>query len=173
MRLGHARDEDLSWTQYNSARAQEALPDFQRVGFENWQRLGEIIYLAVVGDDPGLARTVAALDGVTGLVAHPYRNIYTGKDCLECSSTEAGKEAAVLRLKERVGADRLVVFGDNHNDLAMMRLADHSLAPATSVPEALAAADEIIGSNDEDGVGRVVEANWDAWISADRDRMRD
>lgn len=165
LRLGYARATDLAWTQYNSERARDALPEFTCLGFDNWQRLGDIIYVAVVGDDGGLAGTAAALAGVAGLVAHPYRNIYTGHDCLEFSSPEAGKEAAVLRLKELVGADRLVVFGDNHNDLGMMRLADHSLAPATSVPEALAAADEVIGSNDEDGVGRAVEAHWDAWIA--------
>lgn len=173
LRLGHAREEDLAWTQYNSARAQEALPAFERVGFDNWQRLGDIIYLAVVGDDAGLARTVAALGGVAGLVAHPYRNIYTGHDCLEYSSPEAGKEAAVLRLKELVGADRLVVFGDNRNDLGMMRLADHSLAPATSVPEALAVADEIIAGNDEDGVGEAVEAHWQAWVPGGHDPIHD
>lgn len=162
--LGYTREEDLAWTQYNSARAQEALPAFTRLGYENWDRLGEIIYLAVVGDVPSMTATLAALGGVAGLSAHPYRNIYTGLDCLEYSSPEAGKEAAVLRLKDLVGADRLAVFGDNTNDLGMMRLADVSLAPSTSVPEALDAADEVIASNDEDGVGRALEAHWDTWL---------
>jgi Cof subfamily protein (haloacid dehalogenase superfamily) len=173
MRLGYTRADDLAWTQYNSARAQETLSELECVGPDNWQRLGDIIYLAVVGDDAGLARTTGGLDDVAGLVAHPYRNIYTGHDCLEYSSPEAGKEAAVLRLKERIGADRLVVFGDNRNDLGMMRLADHSLAPATSVPEALAIADEVIASNDEDGVGRAIEAHWDGWTAGVVGRIDD
>lgn len=165
--VGYAREDDLAWTQYNSARAQEALPAFVRLDYDNWDRLGEVVYLAVVGDVPAMTATLAALDGVAGLAAHPYRNIYTGLDCLEYSSPEAGKEAAVLRLKNLVGAEKLAVFGDNTNDLGMMRLADVSLAPSTSVPEALAAADEIIASNDEDGVGRAVEAHWDTWLPSD------
>lgn len=173
LRLGHARPEDLAWTQYNSDRAREALPPFELLGFDNWQRLGEIVYLAVVGGDQDLARTVAALDGVAGLAAHPYRNIYSGHDCLEYSSPDAGKEAAVLRLKQLVGADELVVFGDNRNDLGMMRLADRSLAPQGSVPEALAVADEIIASNEDDGVGRAVEAHWEAWVPGGGHQIHD
>ncbi len=165
MRLGHARTEDLEWTQYNSRRAQEALPPFTLVGFENWERLGELVYLAVVGSDLQLAAVREAVAGTPGLSAHPYRNIYTDTDCLEFSSTTAGKEAAVRRLQALVGAERLVVFGDNHNDVGMMAMADHSLAPRDSVPEALAVAHEVIGGNDEDGVAGAVEQHWRDWLA--------
>lgn len=164
MRLGHAREEDLAWTQYNSRRAQEALPAFRLLGFENWERLGDLVYLAVVGTDAQLAAVREAVAGAPRLSAHPYRNVYTGTDCLEFSSVTAGKEAAVRRLQELVGAQRLVVFGDNHNDLGMMAMADHSLAPRDSVPEAIAAAREVIGGNDEDGVAGAVERHWLEWV---------
>lgn len=165
MRLGYSRPEDLEWTQYNSARAREALPPFTLLGPENWARLGETVYLAVVGTDQQLAAVAAAVAGTPGLSAHPYRNVYTGTDCLEFSSADAGKEAAVRRLQRLVGADRLVVFGDNHNDLAMMAMADHSLAPRESVPEAIAVADEVIAGNDEDGVAGAVEQHWAEWLA--------
>lgn len=80
------------------------------------------------------------------------------------SSADGGKEAAVLRLKDRVGADSLIVFGDNHNDIGMMRLADLSFAPAGSAPQALEVADEVIPSNDDDGVAETIEQNLQRWI---------
>lgn len=167
MLLGYSRESDLEWTQYNSVRAQEALPPLALLGSDKWDRLGETIYLAVVGTQSQLADVAAAVAGTPGLSAHPYRNIYTDTDCLEFSSTSAGKEAAVGRLQRLVGADRLVVFGDNHNDLAMMEMADHSLAPRESMPEALAIANEVIGSNDEDGVVGAIEQHWAEWLPGD------
>lgn len=165
LKLGHARADDLAWTQYNSERARQTLPPFALLGPDKWDRLGEIIYLAIVGSDEQLSLAATLVRGVPDLVAHPYRNVYTETDCLEFASPTAGKEEAVLRLRKLAGADGLVVFGDNHNDIAMMRIADRSLAPANSVPEALAAADDVIGSNDADGVATAIEQHAAAWTA--------
>lgn len=164
LRLGHARAEDLAWTQYNSRRASEELPPLTLLGFDNWSRLGEIVYLAIVGTDQQLADVALVTGGVPGVQLHPYRNVYTDSDCLEISSDQAGKELAVQRLRDVVGADGLVVFGDNHNDLGMMRVADLAFAPANGLAEALSAADEVIGSNDEDGVAGAVERYRESWL---------
>ena len=166
LRLGHARPEDLAWTQYNSRRASEALPPIALLGFENWLGLGEIVYLAIVGDDEQLAAVARATADVPGLKLHPYRNVYTDRDCLEVSSDQAGKEAAVQRIKAMVGADGLIVFGDNHNDVGMMRIADLAFAPANGLPEAIAEADEVIGSNDDDGVAVTVQRFASTWLPA-------
>lgn len=59
----------------------------------------------------------------------------------------------------RLGAERLVVFGDNHNDLPMFEVADESYAVSNAVPAVLEAATGVIGSNDEDAVA--------CWIAED------
>ena len=164
LRLGHARAEDLEWTQYNSRRASEALAPIVHLGFDNWLRLGEVIYLAIAGDDHQLAAVARALAGIPHLKLHPYRNVDTNRDCLEISSDQAGKEAAVQRIKEMVGADGLIVFGDNHNDVGMMRIANLAFAPASGLPEAIAEADEVIGTNDDDGVAEAVQHHGAAWL---------
>ncbi len=164
LRLGHARAEDLAWTQYNSRRASEELPPLTLLGFDDWARLGEIVYLAIVGTDQQLADVALATGGIPGLQLHPYRNVYTESDCLEISSDQAGKELAVQRLRDLVGADGLVVFGDNHNDIGMMRIADLAFAPANGLAEALEVADEVIGSNDDDGVAGAVERYRESWL---------
>lgn len=68
----------------------------------------------------------------------------------------ATKAKAIARLKRKVGAERVVVFGDNMNDLSMMAAADWSVAVANAVPEVKYAADEVIGSNASDAVARYI-----------------
>ena len=68
----------------------------------------------------------------------------------------ATKAKAIHRLAERVGADRIVVFGDNLNDLSMMQTADWSVAVSNAVEATKRAADEVIGSNAADAVARYI-----------------
>lgn len=75
---------------------------------------------------------------------------------IEAFPEGATKAKAIRRLARRVGADRIVVFGDNLNDLSMMRAADWGVAVANAVPETKAAADELIGSNAADSVARYI-----------------
>ena len=73
---------------------------------------------------------------------------------------KASKANAILQLKELLGCDRLVVFGDGVNDLDMFRVADEAYAVENAVPELKAAATAVIGANDEDGVARWLSRNW-------------
>ena len=52
------------------------------------------------------------------------------------------------------GADRVVVYGDNLNDLPMFAVADEAVAVANARPQVLAAADRIIGRNTDDSVAK-------------------
>ena len=56
-----------------------------------------------------------------------------------------------------MGADRVVVFGDNRNDIAMMQAADHSVAVGNAFAEVKATASEVIGPNIEDSVAHWIE----------------
>lgn len=82
-----------------------------------------------------------------------------GLDWLEFHHADGTKARAIRRLMESLEADRLVVFGDNNNDLPMFGAADESYAVSTGTAAVRAAATAVIGSNDEDAVAR--------WIAAD------
>lgn len=77
---------------------------------------------------------------------------YTG--ILELFAPGVSKASAVQALKSQTGADRLIVYGDNLNDLPMMAVADESVAVANALPEVKAAATRVIGSNTADAVAR-------------------
>ncbi len=73
---------------------------------------------------------------------------------LELFAPGVSKASAVQALKSQTGADRLIVYGDNLNDLPMMAVADESVAVANALPEVKAAATRVIGSNTADAVAR-------------------
>ena len=50
-----------------------------------------------------------------------------------------------------------MTFGDNVNDVEMLSWAGRGVAIGNATPEALAAADEVTLTNDQDGVALVIE----------------
>lgn len=82
------------------------------------------------------------------------QELYREEYWLEITPKEATKACAALRLKERLGCDRLVAFGDAMNDLPLFRAADESCAVENAMPPVREAATRVIGSNEEGGVAR-------------------
>ncbi len=66
------------------------------------------------------------------------------------------KANAVRRLARNIGAERIISFGDNVNDLPLMEIADVAVAVGNAVPEARQAADIVIDTNDTDAVARFI-----------------
>jgi len=81
-----------------------------------------------------------------------FTDIYTGNRWFEILPPRATKANAILRLKEMLGCDRVVCFGDAENDVSMFRIADECYAMENAVDELKAIATGVIGSNEEDGV---------------------
>lgn len=86
-----------------------------------------------------------------------YHDIY-GEDTaiLEVFSSAASKANAIRKLRKLTGAERVVVFGDNINDLPMMREADLAVAVENAVPEVKESANLVIGPNTSDSVARFI-----------------
>ncbi|MEM6929965.1 MAG: HAD hydrolase family protein, partial [Myxococcota bacterium] len=84
-----------------------------------------------------------------------------GYQWLTVHGPEATKGHGVRLLRDRYlpDADRIVVFGDQTNDLPMFAVADHAVAMGNAVPSVKEAADEVIGPHDEDAVVRWLLAN--------------
>lgn len=77
---------------------------------------------------------------------------------LEIFSASASKGAAVKKIKALAGAEALVVFGDNSNDLPMFAESDLACAVENATDEVKAAADLIVGSAEAGGVIQFLEA---------------
>lgn len=71
---------------------------------------------------------------------------------LEIYTSGCTKAGAIKRLANKVNATRVVAFGDNRNDIAMLQAASHAVAVENAFPEVKAVAHEIIGPNTTDAV---------------------
>lgn len=82
-----------------------------------------------------------------------------GSAFLELAAHGVGKEAALATLAVELGVDseHVVAFGDHLTDVGMVSWAGVGVAVANAHPEVIAAADEVTGSNDDDGVAEVLE----------------
>lgn len=84
-----------------------------------------------------------------------YHDIFDEKmGILEVYAEGTTKASAIKNLAHKVGADRVVVFGDNRNDMPMMRMADVSVAVANAFPEVKTLADVVIEPNTTHSVAR-------------------
>lgn len=83
----------------------------------------------------------------------------TGAPFLEVGRAGVTKASALARVctERGIEAHEVVAFGDNLNDVEMLRWAGHGVAMANAVPGAKEVADEVTLHHDADGVAVVIE----------------
>ena len=59
----------------------------------------------------------------------------------------------------KIGPEQIVAFGDDFNDIGMLKLCGKGIAMKNAITEVQAVADEVCLSNEEDGVARWMEAH--------------
>jgi len=102
----------------------------------------------------------ATVDGVLHRLPTCTRAIVSAKyHLVQILAASADKAEALRFLVQRLGLDmqNVAAFGDDVNDVDMVRDAGYGVAVANAVPEVIAVADCVTQSNDEDGVAAVVE----------------
>ena len=86
---------------------------------------------------------------------------YRGEKWYSFLPSGSGKTAAIKALSKITGIDieDIAAFGDDSNDVEMLKFCGRGVAVANAVAEALDAADEVTLSNDEDGVAHWLKEN--------------
>lgn len=94
-----------------------------------------------------------------------YPDIFNHKVALlEVLAPGVSKALAIKEMRERLKADRVVVFGDNLNDLPMFSVADEAVAVGNAMPEVKAAATHVIEPNYTDSVARYIAEDYKTGI---------
>ena len=122
------------------------------------------IYFTMVDTYERLSPIHREISRIKGVRAVLYRDNYSDLFFLEVFSINATKALGMKRIKELTGADRVVAFGDNLNDIEMLRSADVGIAVRDAVSEVRDAADVVIGNSFEDGVARWLTENADSFM---------
>ena len=114
-----------------------------------WPEPGLKLLVQASGVDPDVFRSAVAAAVGDDAVA-----TWTLPGLVEISATGVTKAVALAGVAERLGvaAADVVAFGDMPNDVAMLRWAGRGCAVAGAHPDVRAAADEVVGAHDEDGV---------------------
>ncbi len=113
---------------------------------------GEVGYVTLVDDESKLRPAYERMKKFEGWECVFQKDAYDKEFWLEICLENCTKAKAILALKKKIGADKLVVFGDSVNDLPMFEIADEACAVENAIPEAKAWATKIIGKNDDDSV---------------------
>ncbi len=96
---------------------------------------GRVLYFAT-GTELAIRHLAESLRSSTNCSISCYPDSYTpGLYLLEVFAPGVSKASAVKRLAERLDVERIVVFGDNLNDLPMMEIADLAVAAPGALPE--------------------------------------
>lgn len=133
---------NISVDAYTTARPIDELPKDAIVTHVNAIGLGAAI-LSVAGtvnDEPHLV----AYSG-TSWESEEWR-------WLDVHHSDATKGGAVNAIRELLGLERVICFGDSENDLSLFEAADESYAPSNAIDSIKSVATAVIGHHDEDGV---------------------
>lgn len=126
-------------------------------GFEGTLR-GDIFYFTFMEKKEKLQPVYEFLKDKCNCLFQPDN--YTDNWFLEVMPKEATKANSALRLKELLGADKLVAFGDGYNDIKLFEVADEAYAVGNAVQELKEIATGIIDTCDEDGVAHWLLENF-------------
>jgi Cof subfamily protein (haloacid dehalogenase superfamily) len=115
-----------------------------------------IIYFSLMDTKERLEPVYQALEGNSTIATAFYKDIYSKENIwfLEVFSAAATKYNAAMYLRETLGYDKVIGFGDNVNDLPLFQACDVTCAVANAREEVKKAASHVIESNLSDGVPR-------------------
>lgn len=117
-----------------------------------------VIYFVLIDKREPLLRIKEDIEKIPGVAITMYRDIYT-EDLyfFEVFSSSASKANAAQHLKKHLGADKLIAFGDNYNDVSMFETCDECYAVANAKSQLKELATSTIASCTDDGVAKFLQ----------------
>ena len=135
------------------AKRQKLYRRFEKV--DDYTVNGNTVYINGIDYKDTMQDVADGLMKLDGIKFSHYLDTYSGdKYFVEVYVESAGKWNSIKRLKKMYGFDRVVAFGDNGNDVEMLKNADRAIVVGNAQPIAKQYADEVIGTNDNDGVAK-------------------
>lgn len=87
---------------------------------------------------------------------------YTGENLCRFAHKDATKDYAIIKLAEHLNIDltQIAAFGDDHNDIGMIKTCGYGVAVSNAIEEVRQVATHITYSNEEDGVAGFIQENF-------------
>ncbi len=121
----------------------------------------DIVLFFAMGDPERIRHAAGEISARTDCYASWYPDTYNpGVSLLEVFTAGVSKAHGIEMLRSLTGADRVVAFGDNLNDIPMLRAADVAVAVENAHPQVKEVADIVIGPNSDSSVARFIEQDY-------------
>ncbi len=159
------QDQQLfaNFVSLDTQREQQFAEERSRFPQKKWRQVeslsqtaqnSRVVFFSMPGPKEKMDRLYQEMAKIPNITLSYYLDTYEPLWYLEVQAGGVDKRLSVQILREMAGADRVVAFGDNHNDLALADGADLFCAVENATADLLARADRIVPPNTEDGVVR-------------------
>jgi Cof subfamily protein (haloacid dehalogenase superfamily) len=129
--------------------------------YESYKR-EDAFYISIVGPYGPLSEVVRYYTDVEDVEVSLTKDVYYENFWwVEIMPEKAGKGNGIEFLRQLYNPKQIVCFGDNKNDIAMFKKADHAVSVKNAISELKAIADEVIGTNDDNSVAGYIEEHFD------------
>ena len=120
-----------------------------------------MMFLICLPDIPTAVTLYRTFCDIPEIVCYYYADEYgSGGSILEIYPAGCSKAVALAEVMQMTGAQKIISFGDNINDVPMFKMSAESCAVGNAVPEAKEAATHLIAPNTENGVANWIAAHW-------------
>lgn len=116
----------------------------------------DLIYIVTLDPYEELKEIYDELCTIEGINCMFYSDNYTGCYFLEILSSDVNKGISADFVKKYVGADRMIAFGDNLNDIPLFEYADECYAVENAHQKLKEIATDVIGRNDDNAVAEFI-----------------
>jgi len=139
---------DPSWGSYEDY-AHAIITDFTEQ-----KDFGDVYKISVLAKDANVPKSIADDFPDISFISYREEHWHTFR------TTTASKEIGLLEACKAYGIslENVVAFGDDLNDIGMLKAAGIGVAVGNALPEVKAAADYVCGDCDDDGVARWIES---------------
>ena len=142
--------------EYITDRNTRKLKKFVKVSDYNLETENDLLYIVSFDKPVELQPIYNEIKELDEVVSCFYSDNYTDCNFLETMNGSISKGTAAMEIKKLTGADRIIAFGDNLNDIPLFLVADECYAVSNAHEELKKIATGVIGSNNEDAVAEFI-----------------
>lgn len=144
--------DNIHQYEYITDRNSKKLKKFIKADCYDLSVSDELIYIVSFDKPAELEPIYKGISELKGVVSCFYADNYTDCNFLETMNSSISKGTAATEIKKLTGADRIIAFGDNLNDIPLFEAADEAYAVSNAHENLKKIATGIIDSNDNDAV---------------------
>lgn len=142
--------------EYITDRNSRKLKKFIKADKYNLNRDEELLYIVSFDNPEELDPIYKEISKFKDVISCFYADNYTDCNFLETMNGSISKGTAAAEIKKLTGADKIIAFGDNLNDIPMFNIADEAYAVSNAHPDLKKLATGVLDSNDDDSVVKFI-----------------